>query len=269
MKSKEISFLNEYFGIVEHILLPRVLEIFDSYTTTVKKAIVGGIKAPIISVTTTTKRLTAVIVASYKISKENIHSMVVMRVSQIRDSMIELIQCMANNIIQEEHKLVFLLNNMDYICGKCKAIKRSSSQYSFIKQCKELQEKYINSILVDHFKVLIGIVKKCTTENVDCCSKDYLKKDVINKISKEYLEKIGNEFSEIWKDNVSKIQKKINNELYSKFLIKESLKSILKAIIDSYLAFTEIVRYKHENYFRQLTTQHVLIDLKNTLRHAS
>ena len=96
--------------------------------------------------------------------------------------------------------------------------------------------------------------------------------DELKTVNKTYLESVGNDFALSWGKKIDILRQAITVGISSKEGAKLLFGGLLKELMGKYAAFGEIVRLGHQDYFKELSTQHVLLDLKslyNSLKHES
>jgi len=271
--TKNVPILDFYFDKVDFILWPRIVQILDGHITVIKNAISKNYLKPVATtVTAITKRYVELASGIYKITKEKSQAMLQMRMSQLKSAMLDLLKNMSEKFPAEKVKFVFMLNNLDYICNEFKmlGIEKFEDFNSLVKEYEQLAPKYVKLLISQEFKSLLDVVYKYATEANSEGTMQLLSPDELKTVNKSYLENVANDFALSYAKKIESIRQTINLGINSKQSAKELFGNLLKDLMEKYAAFGEIVRIGHLDYFKELTGQHVLLDLKslfNSLKH--
>ncbi len=255
------------YNSVDFVLWPRILQILDGHIATIKQAASKGIKSPATTVTAITKRYVELASGIYKVTKQKTQSMLVMRMAQMRVVMVDLLRQIGERMPDEKHKMIFMLNNLEYVCDEFRAlqIEKFDDLTAFLKEYDQWEPRFIRVLLLQEFKSLFDLVAKytVTTEGKEGTELQMVAADEIKNVNKAYLESVGNDFALSWGKKVEGVQQTINVSISSKEGARQLLANLLEELMAQYATFGEIARIGHPEYFKELTAQHVLFDLKN------
>ena len=263
MVKNEVPILDFYFDKVDFVLWPKIVQILDNHIVIIKQGTSKGIKPTSTSVIPITKRYVELASSVYKIIQEKPHVMLSMRMTQMKSAIFELLKSMGDKFSSDKLKVLFLLNNLDYICSSFKDLRQEklTDLISLQKEYNQLAPTYINSLVLQEFKSLLDVVYRYATETGSEGSMKLVEEEKIKGVNKTYLESVGNDFALSWAKKVDGLKQIIYVGITSRSAAKQLFGSLLKDVMNKYLAFGEIVRIGHQDYFKEITTQHVIVDL--------
>lgn len=265
LAQKNVPILEVYFDKIDFILWPRILQILDGHLNSIRQSMSKGIKPVVTTAMAITKRYVELASGIYKITKQKPQDMLMMRMAGIKSGMIELLKQISDKSPNDKQKMVFLLNNLDYICNEFKTIQLEKFEdlNAFTKEYNIWAPRFIKLLLFQEFKSLFDLVAKYSKEDGSEEGLQLVAEEEIKKVNKEYLESVGNDFACSWAKKAEAIQETINVSISSKSSAKQLYWNLLKELMAKYSAFGEIVRIGNPSYFKELNGQHVLLDLKN------
>ena len=200
MLSKDVPILDFYFDKVDFILWPRIVQVLDNHIGALKQAASKGMKPMSTTVTGVTRRYVELAGAIYEIAGDKPHAMLAMRMTQMRNAMLDLIKDMSKRLSSDRDRMLFILNNLNYICTEYKNIKLEKfiDLEALEKEYKEWEPKYVNFLLLQEFRSLLDVVYKYAKETGNEGEMELLSESQIKTVNQSYLESVGNDFALSW-----------------------------------------------------------------------
>jgi len=163
LHKNKIPVLDFYFDKVNMILWPRFTQIFEIYLDNINKAQVNNFKLynqPILHVSVA--RFVEFVRGLYRISNSTNQDMLTIRLTQARDAMVRLCGKMGEaHFSGEKEKVLFLLNNYDFIYSSLKALNLEKGIQDVVyleKMVNTQSEGFIKILLKENFSGLDSIV---------------------------------------------------------------------------------------------------------------
>eukprot|EP00826_Nyctotherus_ovalis_P001970 TRINITY_DN10372_c0_g4_i1.p1 TRINITY_DN10372_c0_g4~~TRINITY_DN10372_c0_g4_i1.p1 ORF type:complete len:478 (+),score=179.91 TRINITY_DN10372_c0_g4_i1:764-2197(+) len=274
MMKNEVPILDFYFDKVDFVLWPRIVQILDNHITIIKQATSKGIKPGSTSVIGITKRYIELASSIYKIANDKPHAMLSMRMTQMKSAILELLRSMGDRFASDKLKMLFLLNNLDYICSELRGLRleKLPDLVSLQGEYDQLAPLYLDSLVMQEFKSLLDVVYKYANPSGNEGNIQLAEEEKIKGVNKAYLESVGNDFALSWGKKVEALKQTIRAGIANGPAAAQLFGSLLKDVIGKYSVFGEIVRIGHPEYFKELMAQHVLMGLKslyNSLKRES
>jgi hypothetical protein len=201
----------------------------------------------------------------YKLSRQMSQEMLVMRMTQLKTATVDLLRNIAERAGEDKSKMVFMINNLDYICNEFATLQmdKFDDLVALTKDHNVWAARYIQALIQNEFSGLLELVNKFAKDDGSDSGLRLAAEADLKVVNKDRLETISNDIADTWNHKVTTIQQSINTHISSKASARQLFWTLLKQLMVKYSAFCEIVRIGHPAFFQQLTAQHVLLDLKN------
>ena len=297
LNKKEIPILDFYFDKVNMVLWPKLLALLDNHVTAIHKVNLKHLKLNSTAVCVCTKRYVDLVSGLYSIAMSRGHEMLIMRLKKLKDALLQLINQYSEKFTSDKNKLIFLLNNIDYIYTNfsCLQIGEFSDLISIEKQYHSWMEIFTHGILQENFRSLLDIVnslatfssKPSTTSHsantpshkegqpieeskspfkgeleTEADWKPTLNYELLNTVNTAHLENVAQDFSIGYRSKLEELNLNILQCFSNPDNAKEIVGRVLKHLMLNYSTFGEIVKYVHPEFYKELVAQHILFDLK-------
>ena len=151
MQKRNIPILDYYLDKVNMILWPRFSEIFERLLDNIKRANPKQFKLYSLSLHYTTKRYIEFVSSLYKIAGKSAQNMLLMRLTQMKNLMVEFLQRLAReNLPSEKACTVFLINNIHHVAQQIRELhleKELDDVHALEREYNELIDSYIKHLL--------------------------------------------------------------------------------------------------------------------------
>ena len=244
------------------VIWPRIQQLLEQQENSLEKARTKGTHITWEGVSMTTRRYSDLVSGLYRIAKEIGHEMLMSRLSKLKTSLIELLKTLSHKLPSEKHKLIFMLNNMEYIYRSIKncGVEGIVDLESMESEYKSWVQIYTYSVLLENFRSLVELVGKHSREEE---GRALLREETLGGINKTHLENIAQEFHITWRKKFDELRVNVLKFLANQDNATHVLKHLVQDLMLKYSLFGEIVNLAHHQFYKKLVASQVLLELKN------
>ena len=268
LSSANFPLLNHYLEKIENIIWPKIQSLLDFHIQSMQISNLNLIKCLGISVASVSRKYVEFIQGLMIINKISQSEILDIRIKRGSNLILELLKVMSEKQNSDTNKLIFLINNFDYIIRflKNKGIEVTDDN-QISADYKSFVEAYTTLSIQRYFRNLHDTVSMCcpNSKNEFEESKDIEVMGLPKNISRQQFEKLSDEFLSSWKSKIRDIRNVIEEQMGKNENSKIIFSKIMRDLMSKYSTLAEIIRINFPDFYKTMEAQQTLLAMKTLL----
>ena len=232
MEKRGIQFMNSFFEKVRMILWPKLQHLLDTNLREMEKA--SYLRTNDLGPFFVTYRFSQLIVSLLKVFPSD--DMFIQRLSLFKKAFVSLLQRLSQEIKDEKNRVVFLINNLEYLVEELHNLENSLEDFNQLEvDLNELVETYIELQLKEVFG---GFME------------EHIKTDP---------ETLIQDFNANWRKGVQMVETLEKDLFFSEETQKDILRRTYAKFLMKYNSFTDNIKKTHPHLAKNLVSQHTIM----------
>jgi len=280
-ESKGFVILDHYFTQISQSLWPHFDRLFEVQVNSIKSISVKGFKnvERVFGIKALLLRLTDFALSLYKIQKKgNENYMVRMRISQLKNLIIDLIRKSAKEIPHEMESTIYFITGLDFIHTDFtthSSVVFEEDLRSLEKELNHNIEKMVELSLTENFQSLVDFVKKYGGDEIKKLGNSESMAEALmetekaistnkGEVNTTLIKNINVEFKEQWNRRVETFKEKCAKSFGTGNTFKLIVTGMLNSLLAYYGFFFEYVKQNYSSFVSSMLPLHALMkDIQN------
>jgi len=280
-ESKGFVILDHYFTQISQSLWPSFDRLFEVQVNSIKSISVKGYKnvEKVFGTKALLMRLTDFALSLYKINKKgNENYMVRMRISQLKNLIIDLLRKSAKDIPNEMESTIYFITGLDFVHTDFtthNSVVFEEDLRSLEKELNHNIEKMVELSLSENFQSLVDFVKKYGGDEIKKLGNSESMAEALmetekaistnkGEVNQTLIKNINVEFKEQWNRRVETFKEKCAKSFGTGNTFKLIVTGMLNSLLAYYGFFFEYVKQNYSSFVSSMLPLHALMkDIQN------